>query len=141
MRISSWWRDTARLYLRYLIAIAASTPAAVAYAYLSTHKLEGWGSTIVLLAAGLIFAAIGWRFSERLFLYDQKPSFAEAYSDVVYGFGFRLTAVMAASFVVLCGEPTRLSPPQTNTVGGESQGFYASTETMRAQAQAVLSER
>jgi hypothetical protein len=127
MRISFWWRDTARLYLRYMTAISASVPAAVAYAYLATKKLDSWWSTLGLLAVGLGTATVGWHFSQLLFPSDQKPALTEAYSDVTYGFGVRFAAAaMAASFVVLCGEPSKqMFSNQKNVVGGDAQVLSA----------------
>jgi hypothetical protein len=126
MQISVWWSDTARLYLRYATAVAASVPAGAIYAYLAIKKLDGSWSTIALLIAGSILATIGWHFSERFIPSRQTLTATEAYPDFAYSLEFRL-AVMAASFVFLCSEPAKYeSLIHKNLVGGDAQVLCAS---------------
>lgn len=114
MAISSWWRETARLYLRYMAAVAASVPVALLYAYLATKKLDSWWSTTALIALGLGSTVIGWRFSERLFISEQRPRLEEVCVDTNYGIQVGLAAVIVAtsivapSFGALCSGPASL---------------------------------
>jgi hypothetical protein len=125
IRISFWWRDTARLYLRYLIAIAASVPPAVAYSYLATKNYRSWWVGILLLALGLGAAAVSWRWSERLFFSKQEPVLAEACNQGAYGLGLRFAAA-ALAVSVLCGVRTdQLPPSQRNLLDTDGQFLSA----------------
>lgn len=66
MEASSWWLDTARLYLRYAVAVVCSIPIGIVYVYLAANKLDRWWAVDVLLVVGLGLATAGWRISEHM---------------------------------------------------------------------------
>jgi xanthosine utilization system XapX-like protein len=137
MRVSFWWRDTARLYVRYLIALGASIPVAIWYAYLAMEKLDTWWSTIALVGIGLGAATIGWRVTERLFVSNRQPFSAEVANEAAYGLGLRFSAVMAVSIVVLCNAPPKqLLPAEKTLMHGDTQAL--STSATQASADASL---
>lgn len=126
---SSWLRETTKLYVRYLIAGAASIPAGIAYAYLAMHNGESWVAVFVLIVAGLVLAMIGWRVSERFFRPEQELSVAGANENTVYAAATEVencfplavpfyAAEMAAVIVVLHSTPTKkVFIVQDNLVG------------------------
>jgi TRAP-type C4-dicarboxylate transport system permease small subunit len=63
-----------RTYLLYLAAGAGGIPAALVYATLAGKAIVRPGVTVLVLAAGLLLAHLGWQFAERWLLGIPKGS-------------------------------------------------------------------
>jgi hypothetical protein len=133
MEGSSWWLDTGRLYARYTVAVAASIPAGVVYAYLAVNKLDRWWAAAALLVIGLGLATAGWRISEYLFAPSARTVGLQPSQSVnvgAYGLGLRVATgtVVASTFVIFCAPlPTRSFTTQANCVGVIEQLDAAAT--------------
>lgn len=115
MRALLWWRDTSRLYIRYLTVAGASLPLAAAYGYLTANGIDHWFFTAPLLVAGFGCGLLGWRVSERFF----RPEMERVGPN---GLMVRVAAVaMTATFAVLCAENPHVRPLQVqrNLLSGE----------------------
>jgi hypothetical protein len=62
--IASFWRDTARLYLRYMATGAAALPAGLACAWLNSRGTSGPWVILALLAAAASCGLVVWRWLE-----------------------------------------------------------------------------
>jgi hypothetical protein len=118
--MSSWRRETLRLYLRYLISGMASVPAGVAYAYLKTSGSAGRFGTSATLAAAFASAIIAWWFSERLLpVKSNQQVAAQAYSEGTYGFGLRVAgAAMAVSIFAATSQHVSILASSADTMEG-----------------------
>ena len=104
MSAASWWRETGRLYLRYMVAAAASVPTAIVYVYFrNAHSRVVDG---ILIAGGLTLAGIAWHFAGyvRPMQTEVRPTMAVTagveyglIADVEYGLA---SAHMTACFVI-----------------------------------------
>ena len=123
MRVSSWWHEARRLYLRYLVAGAASVPVGIFYAYLATNALDRWWAVAAVLAVGVALAFFAWRASGRLFATAKAgpPALllpAGDYNVAACGVWMRgASAVVALSIVVVPGQSAQHSAAQSNQWG------------------------
>jgi len=63
--LSSWRRDTARLYVKYMLVGAAAIPAGIAYAYVAKAGLESPITVVSILLLGLVLATLAIRYAEH----------------------------------------------------------------------------
>lgn len=129
MRISFWWRETWRLYLRYLCAGVAVIPAGAAYAFLVQDNLDRPWAIGALLITGFALAALGWASCDRMFAKTKAKVQFVPESDLnvaAYGVGMR-GAVIALPFsrMAISGQLPRDSAPYTNQQGCDA-GVLAS---------------
>lgn len=123
--ISSWFADTGRLYLRYMIAGCAAIPAGIAYALLrARHINNGWYLGLVLVG-GLGLAFWGYALSNRMFVSGTRPITLSATENgiCVYGAGQRLATAAVVAYTCL----VFYSGPRTTFQSGQQARNLSST--------------